>query len=167
MLPIPTHLDGILIPVGESNGENKVDGIIRCSCENETFHLKSNLETTYGEEHSLTIKVVCSSCNAEYLILDSGKHGWDGFVCHDGGEAAPDEVLEGKTCSKCNSPILIVKVGISSQGKQDFIDESGIADGEAEFNEDDWIDAFEWITVSPKCSACGYEEENWIDLETM
>ena len=55
-------------------------------------------------------------------------------------------------------------VSISSQGKDDFIDETEDTD---EFSPDDWIEAFEWITIALKCCECEHEDNSWIDYETM
>ena len=53
---------------------------------------------------------------------------------------------------------------ISSQGKQDFIDEC--LSNDDTFSEEDWVDGFEWITISLRCIACDYTEE-WMECETM
>ncbi|MDR1564823.1 MAG: hypothetical protein LBS74_07690 [Oscillospiraceae bacterium] len=168
MLPIPTHLNGVLIPVGEDNSENKVTGIIRCSCGNQKFRVDNNIDEP-TEDYSQVIKCFCTACGKGRLLFDDKKHGWDGFVCHGEwmGESAPDEALSPHQCRECKEEIHEITVVISSQGKQDFIEESGIADGEAEFKEEDWVEAFDWIDISLKCSNCGCEEEQWLDLETM
>lgn len=169
MLPIPTHLSEILIPCGKENNESSVNGVIRCSCGSKTFRIDSNNDTYADDEYSFVIKAICSGCAKAYLIFDSKKHGWDGFVCHGEwiGESAPDKVLTPHLCLKCKGDAHVIELGISSQGKNDFIEESGISDGDSVFKEEDWVNAFDWITVSLTCSVCGGKEKNWIDLETM
>ena len=174
MLPIPKHLKDILAPMGDANCESRVNGVIRCLCGCECFHVKIFADIKkgypqvceYKDNYALVIKTVCMDCTKEYLIFDKSKHGWDGFVCHDG-VSVPDDELKSWQCPKCTSDIHNMEICIMSQGKQDFIDESGIADGETEFSEDEWIEAFDWITIGLHCHGCGYSDEKWIDYETM
>lgn len=174
MLPIPTHLKNIFVPIGDENNEFNVDGIIRCQCGCECFHIKIYADTEngypqvceYNGNYALVIKAVCKDCGKEHLIFDSSKHGWNGFVCHDG-ITVPDEELISWNCPKCNYHIHNIGISISSQGKQDFIDESGISDGEIDLIENDWVNAFDWITIGLKCFDCGHDDEKWIDYETM
>ena len=174
MLPIPKHLKDILVPVGDENSENCVNGFLRCSCGCECFHIKifANIENgypqvcEYKDDYAFMIKIVCMDCAKEYLIFDKSKHGWDGFVCHDG-VSVPDDELKSWQCPKCANDIHRINICIMSQGKQDFIDETGIADGESEFSENEWIEAFEWITIGLSCYGCGHSDETWVDYETM
>ncbi len=174
MLPIPKHLQDIFIPIGDKNCENQVNGVIRCSCGCESFHIKIFADTEegcaevceYKDGFALVVKAVCMDCGKEYLIFDDSRNGWDGFVCQDG-IPVPDEELKSWNCPKCDCDIHNIELCILSQGKQDFIDTSGIADGETEFSEDDWVEAFEWITIGLKCYNCSHREVDWVDYETM
>lgn len=38
-LPIPTHLQKYLVPIGENNQEHKVTGVIQCTCHSEEFQV--------------------------------------------------------------------------------------------------------------------------------
>jgi len=171
---MPTHLKNILIPIGDENNEFDVHGIIRCSCGHECFSVKIYANTEngypqvckYQDGYAFVIKVHCKECGKEYFILDMSQHGWNGLVCHDG-LTVPDEELKIWNCPKCGRDTHTVETTIVSQGKQHFIEESGIADGETEFDENDWVDAFEWITIGLKCTNCRHEDKKWIDYETM
>ena len=35
------------------------------------------------------------------------------------------------------------------------------------FSVEDWVDAFEWISISLICENCGEVSEEWLDTETM
>ena len=165
MYPIPTHLKNIMIPLGEENNEFQVYGSIRCFCGCEGFQLRGYEDAEYGGNYTSPLKAICKDCGKEYIIFDQSKHGWDGFVCHDGNEI-PYEELSEMLCPICGYDTHEIKVRISSQGKQDFIDEAGI-DSESDMNEDDWVNAFEWITIGLKCLECEHNDEEWLDLETM
>ena len=54
---------------------------------------------------------------------------------------------------------------ISSQGKEDFIDEC--VSNDDSFSEKDWVDGFEYIRIALNCTNCSYSEEDWVDIETM
>lgn len=54
---------------------------------------------------------------------------------------------------------------LSSQGKEDFIEECVSFDDS--FSVNDWIDGFECIAISLSCEACNFTEENWAVIETM
>ena len=58
-----------------------------------------------------------------------------------------------------------VEVFISSQGKEDFIDEC--VSNDDSFSEKDWVDGFEYIRIALNCTNCSYSEEDWVDIETM
>ena len=155
--PIPRHLQPYFKVVGEENDEFRVDGIIDCLCGYEQFEVWENNDRQ-------VIKLVCKHCGKEFLLFDSGKHGWDGFVCHSdyNDRSLP---FEKNVCPKCEKDSFLIKVYISSQGKQDFIEECIYHDDS--FSEEDWVDGFEWITIGITCTACSYDEEDWVDLETM
>ncbi|SCW65806.1 Ribosomal protein L9, N-terminal domain [Paenibacillus tianmuensis] len=173
--PIPKHLNDILIPMGTDNNENRVDGVVRCLCGCETFSVsvygdKEGQDIYVGEynnDSALMIKAECTECHKTHLIFDLSKHGWNGFVCHDG-VTVPDDELFPWPCKKCSSDVHHIKLTIISEGKEDYVDNLGddIGDGK-EFSEDDWVEAFGWITISLTCSHCGFNDERWIDYETM
>lgn len=157
VLPIPTHLQSILFPVGENNSEYEVTGIIRCHCGCERFEIS---ESNGGQ----ILKTVCKACKKEFVLFDGGKHGWDGFVCG-------DDFLDRETpfeqvcCRKCGENDFGITLHIASQGKESFAEECLAYD--ASFSSEDWVNAFEWISVSLSCASCGHSVKNWIDLETM
>jgi len=172
--PIPKHLKDVLDPVGEESSEKYVNGIVRCSCACECFHIKVYADIAegfpqigeYKGGYALVVAAVCTDCGKEYPIFDISKHGWNGFVCHDG-TSVPDHKLKSWYCPKCGKDIYKMKISIISRGRQDFIEATGINDGETEFCEDDWVEAFEWITIGLICSRCGHSDKRWIDNETM
>ena len=156
-LPIPTHLQPFLLPVGTDNDEFEVTGIVRCPCNCEEFEVFE----CCGRH---IVKLICKKCGREILLFDAGKHGWDGFVCQNDFLDRSEPPVK-FTCPKCGSDAFRITVRISSQGKQDFEEECLAHDDS--FSIEDWVDAFEWITVSLSCGKCGREEDDWLDLETM
>lgn len=174
MLPIPKHLREILVPEASKNSETRVDGIIRCTCGCEGFALHVFADTRkgypqvceYQDGYALVVKGVCVDCGKAYLIFDNSRHGWNGFVCHDG-VSVPDDALKPWRCPKCGSGLLGLNVSIMSNGKQDYLDETGITDGDTEFSADDWAEAFSWIMMDLSCRGCGRKDKRWLDCETM
>ena len=103
-------------------------------------------------------------CKKEFVLFDSGKHGWNGFVCGDD-FLDREKPLKQILCSKCRKKVFGITLHISSQGKEDFAEECMSYDDA--FSLDDWVNAFEWITISLSCAECGHSDKNWLDLETM
>lgn len=155
--PIPTHLQPFLTIIGEENSEYEVTGAIHCSCNCEQFEVWES-----NDRH--IVKLICKQCGEEIIILDSGKHGWDGFVCKND---FLERTLPYKkySCPDCEQDVFKILVWISSQGKQDFLDEC--VSNDDSFSLEDWVDGFEWIRISVSCTTCSFEEEDWVDLETM
>lgn len=155
--PIPMHLQAIMLPVGNSNSELEVTGKIKCPCDSEAFEI-------WESNDRQIVKIVCKKCKTEFVLFDSGKHGWNGFVCGD--DFLDREVpFEKHLCSKCAEDIFSVVVRISSQGKKDFKEEC--LSNDDSFTLDDWVNAFEWITISLFCKKCGLTNKEWLDMETM
>lgn len=155
--PIPKHLQSFLTLIGEENSEYEVTGTIHCSCNCEYF------EVWESNERNI-VKLICKECGKEITILDSGKHGWDGFVCKND-FLVRTLPYKKYICPDCERDVFKVVVWISSQGKQDFLDEC--VSNDDSFSLDDWVDGFEWIRISISCISCSFKEEDWVDLETM
>lgn len=158
-LPIPSHLRDILIPIGKNNSTFEVTGTIRCHCGHDRFRIESASDR-------LIVTLHCEACGREHLLFHAGKHGWDGFVCS-GNTFHPDNPQSPiqEKCPKCNSELYHVQVWISSQGPDDFLEECVAHDDS--FSAEDWVDGFEWITISLTCVNCDDTQRDWLDLETM
>ena len=155
--PIPKHLQTIMFPIGNDNSEFEVTGKIKCPCGSESFKiLESN-------DRNL-LKAVCTACNEQFLLFDAGKHGWDGYIC-DFDTLNRDLPFEQYRCPKCSGDSFGVVVHISSQGKEDFEEEC--LSNDDSFTPDDWVNAFEGITVSLTCRGCGLTDDEWLVAETM
>ena len=156
-LPIPTHLQQYFITSERGNDEYKVTGTIRCACGGENFEIWES-----NERH--IIQLICKNCKREILLFDAGKHGWDGYVCHED-YCDRTQPMAKYICSKCGQDGVRPTVAISSQGKEDFIEFCESEDDS--FSPDEWVNAFEWITVSLSCRKCGRAKRKWADIETM
>ena len=156
-LPIPTHLQPYLTLIGEDNSEYEITGSINCSCNSDEFEV-------WESNDRQIVKLICKKCGAEIVIFDSGKHGWNGFVCKDD---YLDRLLPFNkyVCPECEQDSFKVSVYVSSQGKEDFIEEC--VSNDDSFSEDDWVDGFECIRISLNCSKCSCTEDDWVDCETM
>lgn len=156
MYPIPKHLKPYLIPdEGEDNCEFQVTGTLQCPCGCDRFHVRESNDGMLAE-------LCCEDCGEEFLLFDAGKHGWNGFVCHED-PVDRTQPLWNAACEACRGDTFRVKVWISSQGREDYLAECG----ELAPEEDAWKEAFDWIQVSLTCTRCGVDMDNWLDFETM
>ena len=109
-------------------------------------------------------KAVCKKCKKEFVLFDSGKHGWNGFVCGD--DFLDREMpFEQFFCSECGKNTFSITIHISSPGKEDFEEEC--LSNDDSFTLEDWVNAFDWITISLTCEKCGLTDKEWLDFETM
>lgn len=172
MLPIPTHLKNILIISKNGYNGDDIEGMIQCTCGCKNIKLK-----IYAEEHNDHISVneykgdygfrivgLCTSCKKTFDIFDMAKHGYDGFVCNDG-KSVEDIDLKKYSCSDCKNDTFEVEVGIELEDQEQFNEEI-VNENPDEFKSEDYVDAFDWITISLKCSNCGRVIKDWVNFET-
>ena len=155
-LPIPTHLRGYLTPCGDENDEYSVTGELHCPCGGDFEVWESN--------GRCLLRLACARCGRELQLYYASRHGWNGFVCH---EDSIDhaEPLARYACPTCGKTEFAVTVTVGSQGREDFLEECVAV--EKGFTPEDWVDAFESLTVTLDCKGCGAHEEAWAALEAM
>ena len=172
-LPIPKHLKDYLVPVKEKSDHYCVNGNIKCTCGNEKLVLmcvgeksddnRSLVSKEIRDYFCLVIKAICPDCNKEIMIFNDSLHGWEGFVCNEGNIIRlSNNSFSNWECEQCKQKKFNVELSIRSQGKEDFMEETG-----GNFNEADWIEAFEWITININCAHCKNSFKEWISFETM
>lgn len=175
MMPVPSHLVDCVAPKDSAIDQGPLDGDVRCPCGSGRFDLLFPGQTHeyQGETIPCTaeingkffflIKARCGRCQREHLLLDADFHGWNGFVCHDANQASlPRPPLVPWKCLACGATEHEASVQIQTEGKDDFISESGGA-----FDEDRWPDGFGWFSMAIKCTGCGRHTPEWISYETM
>lgn len=156
-LPIPTHLQGYFTPARGSN-EYETEGTIRCTCGSGTFSVKES----NGRQ---IVEGICAGCGKEILLFDIGKHGWNGFVCHEDFLVDRSLPLQKQHCPEFGAHVFHISMSIFSQGKQDFLEECVAFD--SNFSPEDWVDGFECISIFLECASCGCALEEWGPFETM
>jgi hypothetical protein len=175
MMPVPTHLAGLLVPKESAIDEGSLNATVVCKCGGNRFDLLYPGETQeYGGEmipctvevnghFFFVLKARCTSCSIEHLLFDKDFHGWNGFVCHDESQASlARPALARWRCLKCSKPEHEASVQIQTQGKQDFVEEGG-----GELGEERWPDGFGWFTMAITCTSCGKHTPEWVSYETM
>ncbi len=169
--PIPTHLKEILVVDEKASDIHDIEGSLRCTCGCKKFLLR-NFADYYNAQpcvarkndgYAFVIKAVCADCGNEWVVFDLSKHGYNGFVCKDG-LTVDDSELEKYLCSKCFSEYFFVKIGIEVENKEQFIEEC-VTEYPDEFSPEDYINAFNWITISVKCCHCEIKNDDWVSLE--
>jgi len=100
MMPVPSHLQGFVVPTDSADDEEALSAAIRCPCGEAKFELLYPGQTHEydGQEIPCTaeidgnfffvLKSRCSVCGREHLLLDKDFHGWNGFICHEPDQAA-------------------------------------------------------------------------------
>jgi hypothetical protein len=175
MMPVPTHLRGIVVPHEEAIDEEGLAADIRCTCGERAFELLYPGQThefagevipcvaDIGGRFFFVLKARCARCSRENLLLDADFHGWNGFVCHDTEQAAAERPrLIPWACQVCGKTKHTGVVHIQTQGKEDFIAEAG-----NDFDPDRWPDAFGWFSLDVTCSQCSKRSPKLVSYETM
>jgi hypothetical protein len=175
MMPVPSHLQGIVVPLDDVIDEEALSARIHCPCGEETFKLLYPGQTHEYERELVpctaeingkfffVLKSQCAGCKREHLLFDADFHGWDGFICHDSAQAAlARPPLVAWKCQKCGDTRHTGVIRIQTQGKDDFISEAG-----DEFDVNRWPDAFGWFSLDLTCSECGKKSPELVSYETM
>lgn len=171
--PIPTHLKQIYHIDEETTQEYSLDGDIVCTCGCKDLKIKTFSDQSryrdalsikeYNNDYALVIKAECKGCQKSWLIFDLSKHGYDGFVCHQGVEVSDTKLREYK-CVECQNNMFNMKIGIEVEDKEQFIEEV-VSFELGKYTEEDYVDAFNWIDISLTCSCCKRKFEGWVNLE--
>lgn len=172
MLPIPTHLKNFLIVDEHDFDGHNLKGKTRCTCGCENIRLKiygknygSYLAVTkYKGGFRFRVAGICAECGKIFDLIDLSKHGYDGFICHDG-LPVDDSDLKEYYCEKCGNNTFSADIEIEPEDPKQFYEEVA-EDSPTEFEAEDYVDAFHWFALSLTCTKCGRKLKNWIDLET-
>lgn len=172
MYPIPRHLLEIFKMYTEESSEDNIKGKIYCTCGCDKLAIRTYAEydkegcphvCEYKGGYAFVVKCVCKDCQKEWLLFDYSKHGFEGFLWHEGAEV-PDSELEKYHCLKCGSEYSEIIVDIEAEDKEQFIEE--VVELEPEkYTEADYVDAFNWITIDIKYAECGEKIDSWVSLE--
>ncbi len=170
MLPIPRYLKKIFFPVGENNHQYEVTGDIKCICNSKNFEVQyvglkdesgSIIPVNINGNYFFIINIKCLECSNKYIIFDKDFNGWAGFVCHDEKAAnlpSPPELIW--QCPECKNNSNKIQITIKSQGEEYFLEETNCG-----FQPDQWLEAFEWITIQLVCSNCNHINYDWVSFE--
>ncbi|MBO4867704.1 MAG: hypothetical protein J5582_14280 [Ruminococcus sp.] len=157
---LPRHLRG-LIAVDDSKSDSAgITGQVRCSCGCDKMKLRCfGLDNTREDDWKFGINVSseCIGCGKTHLLFDQAVHGYDGFACHSY-ETVNDKRMSPVICHECGAEIFKTDIGIELEDKEQFIEEC-VEEFPDEFREEDFTEAFNWLTMTIKCEKCGYEEE--------
>ena len=177
-LPIPEYLENWLVPDCSDHNEYKVSGAVECLCGNTTFkvdfvgeeddqnvysiHIEEHPNPEYNDYFALVIHITCTQCARTHTLYDRHQHGWNGYIAVEGkGFPFTKEMLHSKSCKNCGKTNFKLQTSIYSMGKVDFTENA------PDRPKEQWVNAFERITVDLACTDCGHAQTNWLDDECM
>jgi hypothetical protein len=174
MMPVPSHLKGLVVSKDPQFNEENLDAWIRCPCGGDRFVFLYPGTTHECRGHQIpctaeidghwffVLRVRCTTCAREHLLFDGDFHGWNGYVCHQPEYAArPRPPLVPWRCESCGCEEHRGTVQIATEGSQDFAE---CAHG---LPADSWPDAFGWFAVQIECCRCAFAPDVWVSYETM
>lgn len=172
-LPVPRHLKKIFQADPEKSDTYDLEGTLKCTCGCERFSLKTysflRKDGCLGvarckDGYALVIQAECGGCGSSWLVFDMSRHGYNGYVCHEGAEA-PDSELETYHCPECGKDSFLVEISIEVEDPEQFAEEVVAYEPET-YSEEDYVDAFDWIVISAECSCCRHKIRDWVNFET-
>lgn len=175
MYPVPKHLRGITRPI-KVDDDNRVHCPITCPCGSSEFvishtgavqgngKMKCPVVAEIDGNFYFIVRAKCTQCDADHLIFDDHYHGWNGYVCapDEGTRELPRPNLVPWECSKCTCLAHRMQVHIAGEDKEHLLSE-----GEGILTEEDWHEAFGWLTIDIECVTCEFKYGAWVDYETM
>ena len=111
------------------------------------------------------VEAVCSHCGKSIIVFDSSKHGYNSIVgkgIFKYAESFP--VRKKRRCRNCKEETTKIVVTLSNTGKTDLFTE---VDDRSIINDENWENAFDWITIDLECGKCGKQTKKYIHMETM
>jgi len=174
MMPVPSHLRGLVEPLESAIDEGALSATVRCPCGETRFELLYPGQTHEhaGEKIPCTaeidgnfffvLKSRCPGCGREHLLFDADLHGWNGFICHDPAKAALARPQLVAWLCQCGEARHTGVVHVQTQGRDEFISEAG-----GRFDANRWPDAFGWFSLDLTCARCGRESRGLVSYETM
>ncbi|MCC6817354.1 MAG: hypothetical protein IT245_00465 [Bacteroidia bacterium] len=176
-LPMPRHLNDILVMNCQDHNEFNISGHIECTCNNKNLIIKyvgdevnhgTLLQTTCSfnpingqNDYYLQLIAYCPICLQSHLVFDNRSHGWDGYIKDQTTVKDISQLSKTKTCEKCQCKEHLIELDISNLGIEDFK-----LNG-PEKPIEDWTEGFEWITVHIKCIQCAEYTTKWVNLECL
>lgn len=171
--PVPRHLEKIFQVDPESSDTYELNGRLECTCGCKRFSLKTYAYlsgngclgvTRYKDGYALVIQAECIRCGSRWTVFDMSRHGYNGYVCHEGVEV-PDSELKPYGCPECGEDQFLVEIGIELEDPEQFAEEV-IAWEPEKYSEEDFVDAFDWITIPVECACCHHRVRDWVNFET-
>ena len=125
----------------------------------ETYH------SEYSDYSDVPIVVKLESLSPEYNfeIFNSLLYGYDAISAGIKEKQSPVKFKKKSRCRICGCGTYRVYVNIHSTGKQDLLEEQKCINITA----DNWMNAFDLISIDLKCSNCGRMTKRWFEFETM
>ena len=157
---LPRHLRGLLTVDEAKSDSSSVTGKVKCTCGCDKIRLRTFGLDDAGEDdwkYGIKVTAECTGCSSNHLLFDQAVHGYDGYVCHSF-ETKGDIVYSPVICEKCGSEVFSAEICTETEDIEQFIEEV-VNEYPDEFREEDYVDAFGWITMNVKCDKCGFENE--------
>lgn len=124
----------------------------------------SDLKNLLVAEDVPEIIIITTPLSNEVIkLFDSSKNGYDAIVKPINCSDRFVKFKKKTKCHTCSCETYKVYMNIHSTGKNDLLE-----DQVCEYiTEENWTNAFDWISIDLECSNCGKKIKRWFELETM
>ena len=113
--------------------------------------------------HPVIVKVKSLKSETEFEIFNNFLYGYDAIISNKEKTTVPVKYKKKSKCRKCGCETYKIYINLHNTGKKDLL-----KDQPCEYiNEENWTNAFDWISIDLECSNCGKLTKQWFEMETM
>lgn len=146
--------------------KSTADGKIVFGCEKDRRYI--DLATYIPKDKDteippMRIKAKAENIKSDFDLFDSALYGYDGMISHNNSYHGVIRYKRKSKCRLCGCETYKIYVDIHNTGKQDLLEDQPCE----EITEENWTNAFDWISIDLMCSNCGKQTKRWFEMETM
>lgn len=173
-MPFPAHLTNCLVRVQSKCSATNCFGRLRCPCGEKSLNLSTTnefydsdgnrrpKEFKWNDSFFFIVEAACPGCATKYVLFDSNRHGWNGYLASEEKRPPMSPPLEEWKCSACSGLKHQATILVVGEPMRTTIEESGEA-----LDESNWQEAFGAFNMAIECVTCGRKDPGWVSFESM
>ena len=137
--------------------------IFGCTKNGEYFDLDFYSPVPTCSNFHKIIKALDLTSKIEFEIYNENLYGYDAMVTNQAQNMQCEKFRIKNSCKICASDKFKINMTFRNTGKKDLLEEQPCK----EITEENWTNAFDWVTIDLECASCGKKIKRWYEAETM